>query len=73
MDQERLENIETKLAFQEKMIKELNDVIYDQQQEMDRIQRTCDQLTKQIKMMSDTLMDAMGPGIGPANDKPPHY
>lgn len=73
MNQERFETIETKLAFQEKMIKELNEVVYDQHKEMDTLKLTCDKLEKEIKLLTQALMDSLGPDIGPANEKPPHY
>ena len=54
--------IETQLAFQEQTIKELNDVLYEQQQEIDR-------LTKRVEELSESI-----PGMeAPANEKPPHY
>ena len=62
MSEERLVKIETQLAFQEQTIKELNDVLYQQQQEIDRLTKRVDELTESI------------PGIeAPANEKPPHY
>ena len=62
MTEERLVRIETQLAFQEQTIKELNDVLYEQQQEIDR-------LTKRVEELSDSI-----PGMeAPANEKPPHY
>lgn len=64
MTAERLNALEIKVAFQEKAIRELNDVIYRQQTEIDR-------LTVQVK----TLLESGTPGgsDGPANEKPPHY
>jgi len=59
----RLEAIETKLAFQEKTMKELNDVIYEQQKLIDRLKLVCDALA--ISGRDSTP--------GPANEKPPHY
>lgn len=62
MSEERLVRIETQLAFQEQTIKELNDVLYEQQQEIDR-------LTKRVEELSESI-----PGMeAPANEKPPHY
>lgn len=63
MNENRLEEIETKLAFHDKAIKELNDVIYDQQRQIDRITRLIEELEKQLPDNS----------TGPANEKPPHY
>jgi SlyX protein len=69
MDEERLVTIETKLAFQEEAIKELNDIIYEQQKEIQRISGICNILAKQGKEFSEftSRIDA------PANEKPPHY
>lgn len=69
MDDSRLMDIETKLAYQEKTIRELNEVVCEQQTEIDRLSRICDKLMKmgreQARMAAAT--DA------PANEKPPHY
>lgn len=58
----RLEDLETKLAFQEKAVKELNDVIYEQQKQIDRLTSLCDALARSGRESG-----------GPANEKPPHY
>jgi len=69
MNEERLVNIETKIAFQEKTIKDLNDVVYEQQQEIERLASLCDALTKRVTEISE-----FSPGIdAPANERPPHY
>ncbi len=64
MNDDRLENMEIKLAFQEKAIKDLNDVLYDQQKEIDR-------LTAMVNTLMNDRADRDTPG--PANEKPPHY
>ena len=69
MDKERLLEIETKIAFQEKMIKDLDDELYKQQQEVKRIGSLCSALVKRVKEFSEFI-----PGIDAAADeKPPHY
>lgn len=69
MSEDRLMEIETKIAFQELTIKELNDVLYQQQQEMEKLASICDFLVKQVKELSK-----LTPGNdAPANEKPPHY
>jgi len=69
MSEDRLVEIETKIAFQEHTIKELNDALYEQQQEIERLGDTCNLLVKRMKELSETTM-----GIdAPANEKPPHY
>lgn len=69
MNEERLVEIETKIAFQEKTIKDLSDVLYEQQQEVERLGSICDALVKRVRELSEfiTGIDA------PANEKPPHY
>ena len=69
MSEERLVEIETKIAFQEQTIKDLNDVLFEQQQEIERLGSICDTLVKRVKEFSEFT-----PGIdAPANEKPPHY
>jgi len=69
MNEERLVEIETKIAFQEQTIKDLNDVLYEQQQEIERLGSICDALVKRFKELSEFT-----PGIdAPLNEKPPHY
>ncbi|MCP3875171.1 MAG: SlyX family protein [Desulfobacteraceae bacterium] len=69
MSEERFIEIETKLAYQDKTIKELNDVICEQQKEIDKLNTVCQKLTNLIKQHAQ-----MAEGIdAPANEKPPHY
>jgi len=69
MSEERLVEIETRIAFQERAIKDLNDVLCEQQQEIERLGAICDALVKRVKEVSEFT-----PGIdAPANEKPPHY
>ena len=62
MNEERLVRIETQLAFQEQTIKDLNDVLYAQQQEIDRLGKKIEELLESLPAMDV-----------PANEKPPHY
>ena len=69
MSEERLVEIEAKIAYQEKTIKDLNDEVYEQQQEIQRLAAICDDLVKRVKEFSELTQ-----GIdAPANEKPPHY
>jgi SlyX protein len=69
MSEERFVGIETKIAYQEKTIKELNDVVYEQQQEIEKLGSICDVLVKRVKELSEFT-----PGIdATANERPPHY
>ena len=64
MDDDRLENLEIKIAFQDKAINDLNQVLYDQQ-------KTIDRLTAMVETLMTDRADRDTPG--PANEKPPHY
>jgi SlyX protein len=69
ISEERLVEIETKIAYQEKTIKDLNDALYEQQQEIERLGDICNSLVKRVKELSGVTL-----GIdAPANEKPPHY
>ena len=68
MDQDKLTELEIKLAFQDKNVKELNAVIYEQQKRMDALEKT-------VKLMKDrmkALVEAES-GQGIPDEKPPHY
>lgn len=68
MDETRIVDIETKLAHQEVLITELNQVIASQQ-------ATLDELTSGLKGFFKRYKELHGDGteIGPADQKPPHY
>ena len=69
MSEDRLVEIETKIAFQDKIISDLNEVLCEQQKEVARLGAICDTLVKRVKMLSEVM-----PGIdAPSNEKPPHY
>lgn len=68
MSEERLVKIETKLAFQEDLIDELNKTVYRQQQMLERLEATCEALARHIASLAETAKDGT-----PAHEKPPHY
>ncbi|GAB6094548.1 hypothetical protein JCM14469_08000 [Desulfatiferula olefinivorans] len=68
MDNQRLIDIETKLAYQERMIAELNAVVIEQQKALDDIQTANRVLIDRIRELSENLAEPMG-----GHEKPPHY
>lgn len=68
MSEDRLIDIETKLAFQEDLIEELNKTIYQQQQKLERLEAACRSLAGHIEALS-----AAKDGGMIANERPPHY
>ena len=69
MNEERLVNIETKIAFQEDLIEELNKTIYQQQNKLERIEATCEALARHIASLSE----AVNENKPMASERPPHY
>jgi SlyX protein len=65
MDDDRLINIETKLAYQEETLAELNQVIYDQQKQITSLE-------KKIQKLSTQLQNAEG-NSDIKSEPPPHY
>lgn len=64
-----IESLETKLAFQEDTIEQLNLALQDQQQQLDTLQH-------QFKLIRDKLFDGdAGNAVAPQEQEtpPPHY
>lgn len=68
MDKERLELIETRLAFQEQAIQELSDTIYRQEQQISALETAFDLLKNRIAEIVGSL-----PETEPDDETPPHY
>jgi uncharacterized coiled-coil protein SlyX len=65
---DRLTNIEVKIAHMEQALAELSDVLYSQQQLLDRLANGMDRLTETAALAADS------PGNpDAATEKPPHY
>ena len=66
MTDQRLENLETKLAFQEDLIQKLDDALGSQQQQILGMQHRLDLLFEQIRLVEKSIpQDPESP--------PPHY
>jgi SlyX protein len=68
-DAARLETLEIKCAHLEKAVQELSDVVYRQQQELDRVLARNQELASQLSALE---VAAEGAG-GPRSEIPPHY
>lgn len=65
--EQRLIDLETRIAFQEDAIQDLSDVLYRQQQQLDRLEQMC---TLILQRMQD--LPAAG-GSNGGDERPPHY
>ncbi len=66
--EDRLVNLESKLAHQEYLLDELNKTVYRQQKKLDELDALCVALAKRLADVHARLPDGL-----PANEKPPHY
>jgi uncharacterized coiled-coil protein SlyX len=64
-DHERIQDLEVKLAFQDKLIRELDALVRTFGDRLDETQR-------ELKQLKETLRSPEA-AAGPANEPPPHY
>ena len=68
MDEDRLIDIETKMAHQEQLLSELNEALTDQQAQISRLETLCQSLLDRFKSLAGNA------GVGETgDDRPPHY
>ena len=68
MDEDRLIDIETKVAHQEHLLAELNDALTSQRAQLTDLENLCRTLVERLRNMSDG-----GEAVGQHDEKPPHY
>ena len=66
--EDRIIDIEIKVARQEDMLDTLNQTVYQQQKKIDELEVLCSALAAYVKDMQQTVAER-----NPANEKPPHY
>lgn len=66
--QERITELEIKLAHAEQALTELSDVLYGQQQLIDRLDQRMEALQQRLD-----ATEGAAPGDNAADEKPPHY
>ena len=66
--EERLVDIEIKIARQEDLVETLNQMVYQQQKKIDDLEALCSALARRVRDVSSVDSEA-----NPANEKPPHY
>ncbi len=68
MSEERLVDIESKLAHQDQLLYELNDVVTQQQAKIMQLEALCNSLTDRVRTIGESL-----PDIAAEDSPPPHY
>ncbi len=68
MNEDRLVDIESKIAHQEDLLDSLNQLVYQQQKKIDELEALCAALARRLKdvVIADNERNA-------ANERPPHY
>lgn len=68
MSEDRLIDIESKLAHQEQLLNELNEVLTEQQGRIMQLEQLSTSLIERVRAIGDAA-----PGDGPVDERPPHY
>jgi len=68
LDENRVIEIETKLAHQEHLLSELNEALTDQQAQISGLERLCQSLIDRVKAVLDSSSADQA-----TDDRPPHY
>jgi|GEM_PF-128592 len=71
MDEDRIIELEIKQAYQEDLLQALNGIVSQQQQQIDRLERTCALLNERIKSVSEQRQE--GENTSHQQEIPPHY
>ncbi|RJF99844.1 SlyX family protein [Noviherbaspirillum saxi] len=67
-NEDRLVDIEIKIARQEDLVDTLNRTVYQQQKKIDELEALCSALVRHVKEIREAANDTV-----PADEKPPHY
>jgi SlyX protein len=68
MDDSLIE-LQSKTAFLERLLDQMNQVLYEQQKQIDKLSKQVDHLQVRLKNSGE----ALEMGDAPANERPPHY
>lgn len=68
MSEKRFVDLESRLAHQDKLLSDLNDVVTEQQATIMRLDQLCRSLIDRVRSMGDNL-----PATDAGNERPPHY
>ena len=68
MSEDRFIDLESRLAHQDQLLNELNDVVTDQQAKIMQLEELCRSLLNRVRSLGDE-----SPEGDPADERPPHY
>ncbi len=67
-DQERLEKLETRNAYQDDIIGQLSELIYGHQKQLDRLENLVETLGQKLRTLATGEQAPL-----PEHERPPHY
>jgi SlyX protein len=67
MSDDRITELEIKIAYQEDLLQSLNTIVSNQQLQINRIEETCKFLNDRIKSIREVE------SINQSSERPPHY
>ena len=67
-DDPRIQELESKLAFNERTVDELNRSVFGLQSRIERLEAACAELGERVRVLGEKL-----PNDLPEDEKPPHY
>ena len=68
MSEERFVDLESRLAHQDQLLHELNDVVTKQQAKLMQLDELCQALIERVRSIGEG-----GSGETPQDERPPHY
>lgn len=68
MSEDRLVDIESKLAHQDQLLLDLNEVVTSQQAKIMQLEQLCESLVDRVRALGEA-----GPGNATVDERPPHY
>ena len=68
MSEERFIDLESKLAHQDQLLNDLNDVVTKQQAKLMQLEELCKALIQRVRSAGEDL-----PEGDPGDERPPHY
>ncbi len=68
MSEERFIDLETRMAHQDQLLNELNDVVTAQQSKIMQLEELCKSLLGRVRSLGEAM-----PESDPGEERPPHY
>ncbi|MGJ7458483.1 SlyX family protein [Halomonas sp. RA08-2] len=70
---ERLEALESRIAFQEQWLDTLDEAVAAQERRLTRLERINDLMQEKLRDQQRALLEGDATAPGPADEVPPHY